>query len=470
MRLTAPVRSVRIPGGFVLPGILVMIGALFVLTATSAAAQEIQFPFDTGGRVETLSRATAERLHVLLDEYPALVEARLFRTDAGAWFLEVTTRRGSELVRDRRSLTPEEASELRRQVTDRLAAFGAPGAPIGPRTLLVGTYTALGVTFYDWAVPFILDVNDGKSAAGLGLLSLGASFYIPYATTSRRTVTYGEAEMVRTCAARGLLDGWLLWEVFRPDNDDDESTARGEAALVMGASLTGGVVGSHWARWTQMTPGTAAMVANGSDFGMLAAGGVLVLSETKDNRGIAGSLLVGGLGGVAAAYHRARARPYSWGDAEALRTAGFLGGFAATAVVDWSGTEDEKAYTAGALAGIAAGLAVGDRLVARTELTGGQAILIELGTVAGSVAGLGLAYLLASDDADGTVYLTSTAAGATAGYALTYRAMRGNRGSAQHSSLEFDLNPLGLAALRTGSAGERRDVRQAPLLSVRWRF
>lgn len=325
----------------------------------------------------------------------------------------------------------------------------------------------MGLVLYDWAVPYILGVEDPKAGVGLGLLSAGASFYIPFSTTSRRMVTYGEAEMVRTSALRGLPYGALVYDLIR---SDDEEGGRALASLLMASSLAGGIGGSHWARKTQMTAGTARMVANGSDFGMLAAGGLLVFCDAEDDHVIAGSLLAGGIGGVAVAYHRAKALPYSWGDAEALRTAGILGAFAGAVVLEWSDTEDERAYAAGVLGGCAAGLVVGDRLVERTELTGGQAILIELGTIAGGVTGLGLAYLLASDNADATIYLTSSMVGATAGYALTYRSMRRDSGPAHRSSLELQLDPIGLAGLLGASDWVRKDLPQAPLLSVNWRF
>ena len=460
-------------------GLLVLPVTLLVLAATPAPAQDVQVSFDTGGRVLTMTRATAERLDLLLDEYPALTEARLFREGADIWILEVVSRRDGELVRERKPLSVEEAAELRRQVSDRLAAHGAPDTSVGPRALLVGTYCLLGLFFYDWAVPVVLDVEEAGAAVGLGLLAAGASYYIPYKLTSGRPVTYGEAEMVRTGAIRGLVDGGLLWALLGPDDDessdDDESPEDGGTAMVMGASIVGGAIGSRWARAAQMTPGTAAMIANGSDFGMLATGGLLVLFEVEESRGVAGALLAGGAGGVAMAYYRARPRPYSWGDAQAVRDAGILGAFTGMMVVDWTGSEDEKAIASVALVGMAAGLAVGDRLVQRTELTPGQAVLIELGMIAGSVAGLGVAYVLASDDADESVYLTSAVAGAAAGYGLTFRSMRRNSRPVSQSSLELKLNPLGLLALRSRNEGAGRDrARQEPsrmpLLAVSCRF
>lgn len=467
------VRPARVGWAVLFRGIPLLMVALLLSAATGASAQDVQVPLDTDGRVQTITRAMAERLHLLLDEHPALAEARLFREGTDVWFLEVTSLREGELVRERQPLTPGEAAELRRQVTERLVAYGAPGAAIGPRALLVGTYSGLGLFFYDWAVPFILNVEDGRAASGLGLLTAGASFCIPYLATSGRPVTYGEAEMVRTGAVRGLAYGGILWALLQPQ--DDEGEGRGGTAIVLGASLAGGMAGSRWACVTRMTPGTAAMLANGSDFGMLAAAGVLVLSEAKDGRGIAGGLLAGGVGGTAAAYRLARPRTYSWGDAQALRDAGLLGAFVGAAMVNWSDTEDEKSYAGGALAGMAAGLVVGDRLVQRTELSGGQAVLIELGTVAGSVVGVGLARLLVSDDADGSIYLTSAAAGAVAGYALTFRAMRRYPRAAARSVLELQVNPFGLAALRGRREGARRDrargdLPRMPLLSVSCRF
>jgi hypothetical protein len=437
------------------------------VTFTSVTiALDFQVTFDTTGHVETLSRAMAERLQVLVDEYPDLAEARLFRDEQDRWSLEVTSRRGGALQRQRRQLTSEEAVQLRQRVTDQLTALGAPDPNSGPRTLLVTSYTVAGVAFYDWAMPMMLNVQDGRAAVGLGLVTAGASFYVPYATTSHRPVTYGEAEMVRNGLLRGAIYGELLNGLIQPDHDN----GRASAASVMGGSLAGGIGGSHWARCTKMSAGTARMVTNGSDFGMLASGALLVMAEPDDDRAIFGTLFAGGMGGATAGYLRAKDRPYSWGDAEALRAAGFLGAYSGMVIANWSDTDESKAYVAASLAGCVAGIVVGDRLVRHTDLSPGQSILIDVGTVAGGVAGLGLAYLTGSDSDDETYYLTSSALGATAGYALTYRSMRRGGGSTDSSTLDLNVNPIAVAGLIGNHDGALREMPASPMLSVSWLF
>ena len=441
--------------------------ALALLWAAAAAAQEQQVPFDTGGQIEVLTRAEARRLHFLIDKYPDLTDARLFRNAAGDWFLEVSSRRSDGIWRERMPLTPEEAEQMRRSVSERLQGSGAGDAFIGPRAMLIGTCATLGLGFYAWAVPVGLDVDDTRLAIGLGLLSSAAAFYIPFAATAHRPVSYGEAEMLRIGATRGIADGFLLWGSLAPE--DAESDREGILAALGGSAL-GAIAGQQWARRTAMSPGTARMVATGSDFGMFAGYLTAVLSDKEDDRPVrSGLMLAGGLAAPAAVYAGTRSWPYSWGDAEVLRAAGVLGIALGATAVDWFDSEDDKALAVGALVGCGAGFFAGHKLVENTEFSIGQAVLIELGTLAGSVAALGLTYVVSGSGTDETAYLTAGTAGAIGGFAATYLAMRNNPSAMSRSSLELRLEPAGLAALGLG-AGARWSGRALPLLSVTGRF
>ena len=50
--------------GLMFRGILVLSLALVVSAATSAMAREVRAPFDTGGCVQTMTRAMAEEFHL----------------------------------------------------------------------------------------------------------------------------------------------------------------------------------------------------------------------------------------------------------------------------------------------------------------------------------------------------------------------------------------------------------------------
>ncbi len=145
-----------------------------------------------------------------------------------------------------------------------------------------------------------------------------------------------------------------------------------------------------------------------------------------------------------------------------MYASGVVGTLTGLAAADLVGLVDRPLVTVGML-GAGAGLYLGDRLVRETEFSNAQAGITVLGTAFGGLAGLGTAILLGGEDVDGTAVLTGTAAGALAGFALTYsslapaaRAQDGERAA----SWKVRLSPAGMAAGRPAG----------PSLSVQYRF
>jgi len=120
------------------------------------------------------------------------------------------------------------------------------------------------------------------------------------------------------------------------------------------------------------------------------------------------------------------------------------------------------------------GLAAGDRLVANTEFTVNQSVLVTLGMVAGGALGLGIGYVSSGNSTDdGTLLLTSSMIGSVLGFAATYgpflataRADRAGR-----SSWRIDVSPLApMLVARHGSSSRSSDMANAPLVRVSCRF
>ena len=202
-----------------------------------------------------------------------------------------------------------------------------------------------------------------------------------------------------------------------------------------------------------------------------------------------------GLVSIGGAKLWADAEDYTVGDARAERSFGLLGAQALLPVVEGlvetedAGDEAEQAIAASAVAGAAVGLFVGNRVLRRTSLSGGDGLLVLAGHVAGGLAALGLTYLLDdSEDIDDTVYLATSAAGSAVGSLLTFRAVRGggpdptgeaSRGRARGrglSAAEITITPQGALPALIGARARRGHDPAAigapragvPLLSVRF--
>jgi hypothetical protein len=467
-------------------GSLAILATLWTLTVPLPiqAQEEVQVALDREGRVEVVDLRLAGRLGVFVDRFPGFQEARLWiQLPDSTYILELTGVREGRRVRERRPLGTAEVEALRADMSDRIAAR-APGMALERegRPRLLGGTALLGLGFYGWAVPVMLDVDEATTAVGLYMLTAGSAFFGPWAATRHRSVAPGTADLALYGGSRGIVHGLLAHRLMTGGDEGDaaaDEDIRGEVAMAMAFSLAGGIGGYAWARDRGLDMGTTRTIGMAGDFGMLQGLGLAVLTDVSDGAGAA-LALAGAAGGVALGPPLARRRDYSVGDVTALSTAGYLGGYAGLALVDMFQVDHDQWYAAGAMAGNAAGLFVGDRLVRRTEFTPGQGWLVALGTVAGGAVGLGGAYLLVGDDDDhedpSRVYFAASTLGAVAGYGVTFRSLapdaprfpQGSRSGA--GGLDLRLHTVGVVLAASGAGGGRQVGRGLPLITGSYRF
>lgn len=457
---------------------LTLAGALALVTPAAVHAQEVQVPLDEGGEIEEIDRSLAGRLGLFLDEYPDLRVVRLYRVDEGDYVLEVTFQRGDRLARQRVPMTAEEARALRGRVTAALTAR-APRLALDQdgRFLLLTATTTLGLGFYGWAVPVMLDIDSGRGFLASYMLTAGASFVVPYLYTRQRPVTYGMANAGFWGASRGLYHGILLALLF--DNDPD---VRAVTALGMAGSLAEGLAGYTWALRTGMSAGDAHTIGNFGDFGSAWGGYAMVALQPDAESVVYGALLAGAAAGLPFGVSQADRLPYTWGDAEIERAAFYLG--AANGAALWELIFDDDAGTdeIRVLAPLLGAGSVGGLWLARQALPGhdfsaGQGILVDLGTLAGGLLGMGVAVLLGPENLDDpTPVFLLGALGADLGFYATFASLSDDareRAQDRQGRLDLQLNPTALALLHPQL---RRDARSAgsrlalPLLSLSYRF
>jgi hypothetical protein len=423
-----PVSRIELPGGMA----LVRVGLLLALLLAAAplSAQEVNVPIDAAGRLERVDRALALRLGLWTERYPGFEEARLFQAPDGRFVLEITSRREGRLVRDRLAMSRAEAEALRAELTERLAAAAArPAFTQEGRPLLLAGTSLMGLAYYGWAIPYALDVQDTRLAVATYMLTAGASFFVPWALTRDAHVTMAMTDFALWGMTRGAVHGVLLHGAVVGEFDDQSTFA---TSVAVSAGLAYGAY--RWAREAELEPGTTHAIGTLSDLGALGMVGLTAVADADGRGGSAGTLL-GAAGGMAAGRWLAARRDYTWGDVEVMRTGALLGVFVPQALVSAADGDDDAHILAGIVGG-AAGLALGDRLVRRTNFSPGEAVLIDLGTVAGGFLGLGLAYLLDPDTDGPTLYLSSSALGAALGFGGMYGALapearaRANRPSA----------------------------------------
>ncbi|MET0397953.1 MAG: hypothetical protein ABW277_14160 [Longimicrobiaceae bacterium] len=454
--------------------------AALLLWAGAARAQEVLVPLDERGRVEVVDAALAARLGLFADEYPGFREARLFQAADSSYVLEITLSRGGRMARQRVALSAAEAAELRRRVGGRVAER-APRAGLdqGGRDLLLLQTTLVGLGFYGWAVPVITGAEDA-GALSLSLITVGSSFFVPFALTEGQPVTYGMANLSRYGTTRGIAHGLLLHQLlagdgegFRCEGDvcyEDGPDERAQAATALVASVGEGVAGYLWARGEDMTAGRANAIGLGGDFGLAGGLGLAYLAGTEDvgERATAAFALPAAAAGIYAGHRLSAGRDVTWGDADVVYTAGAVGVLAGFAAADLLTLEERPLAAAGMLGG-AAGLYLGGRHVRGADFTVGQASLNRLGAIAGGLVGLGAGSLVSVEDEDPTAALTGAAAGAALGYLGTLRSLapaaREQRGESGRFGWKVQVSPAGVFGLASGF-GVPKSGASVPVVSV----
>ncbi len=457
---------------------LLLIAALLLPAAVTA--QEVQVPLDQDGRYLTIERGLARTLGLFVQDYPELRRVRLFEAEDG-FVLEISFERDGRAARFRVPLTAAEVRDLRARVSRALARSGAEEAlNQDGRYLLLGTTTTLGLGYYGWALPAVLEIDSGRGALATYMLTAGASFVIPYLYTRTRPVTYGMANAGFWGATRGLSHGTYLANTVA-----DQPSFRASVGTAVAVSLGEGLIGYTWARRTGMSAGEAHTIGNFGDFGAGAAGQLMLVAQPSDDRVVSGSLLAGTAAGIATGTWLAPSLDFTWGDAEIHRAAYLLGAAHGAVVFDWlygdNPDDDDMRILGGLLlAGSVGGTWAAHRLLPDHDFTVGEGILVELGAAAGGLLGMGVGVLAGPDDPDATLLFTLGAIGADLGFGIVFNALADNArdradgdggGSDGHGSdrrVELQLDP---GALMTLAPSLRPDGGlPRTLFALRYRF
>jgi hypothetical protein len=448
-----------------------LIAVLPLVPLVSAHAQEVLVPIDAEGKVKYVDAKLEQRLG-LFTEYENFREARLFQVSDTSFVLEISYQPEDRLLKARLPLSLGEAEELRRKVTERIAKE-APRITLdqeGRAKLLAGTLV-LSMGYYGWALPVAMDVEDGKSFAAIYMLTSGAGFFVPLAVTRNMRVTDGAATLSLYGGTRGIVHGLFAYGLVASEG----AGAREALASGMIGSLAEAIAFFRVADKSNMSAGTAEVICIGGDFGLGWGLGTAHLADFFDDdkeRLVFSSILLGSGGGLLAGRFLADKQPYTRGDAYVLRGVGFLGAYIPLAVVDLADPEEDKAYSAAAMAGSLIGLGLGNRLVRGKDFTTGQGSLINLSEIAGGLVGLGVAYLASSDDDDNReLYLLSSALGAAGGFWLSYGMFASDaRAYEKSSSWNIRLAPEGWLAWAMHDKFKSAAELSVPLTQVEFRF
>ena len=450
--------------------ILCLFLLLSLALTASSLAQEAQVPMDEEGKLDYIDSKLEQQLG-LFTQYQNFQEARLFQVSDTSFVLEISYQPGEQLLKERLPLSANETFEFRRKVTERIK-HEKPEVVLDQegRSKLIAGSLALSMGYYGWAVPVMFDLQDGKTISALYMLISGAGFFIPLTATRHKRVTDGEATFSLYGGTRGIVHGIFTYGLI---SGKDASEREAVGAGMVG-SLAEAITFFALANKSNMRPGKAEVIGIGGDFGLGLGLGTAHLANFFDDdkeRSLCASIVLGSGAGLLAGKFLADRQPYTRGDAYVLRGAGMLGAYLPVAAVDLAKPKDDKTYTSAAMAGAVVGLGVGHFLVRGKDFTTGQGKLLNLGELAGGLVGLGVAHLVSSDEHDRSLYLVSSAVGATAGFWLLYWSFAEDaRTQEKSTSWNIRFAPEGLFAYALSKRFKQYSELAIPIGKFEYRF
>lgn len=383
--------------------VLVLLAMSPLLPAPLAAqVTESPVPFDTLGRVPTITPSLAERLHLAPPAWPVLgrfVSALLYSRSTGGYTLVVIRPDGAL---DRYDLTGEAAAALRGVVETALASGRRAG--VGEQTSVasdpagnsfVRTQALLGTFLYGPAASVMVGgvSHDGSAALAAELITAGGAYAAALARRNMQPpITTAQNSLSTSAAINGAALGETI--VYIAGGAD----ASGHGAALLAGSVGGSLIGLHAARMMTdaeaVSSGYAANFAAGGALGLTGAAGLLDNeSSGRAAAAIAAAAMIGGYV-VGPSYPRRAPYTVTAGDVRAMAATTYIG-IAAAAIpfIDRRGFSG-RALAGSLSAGMVAGALAGDRwLVRPRDHTNSEATLLWTGVGVGASVGSGVGVL-----------------------------------------------------------------------------
>lgn len=447
----------------------------FAALAPAAGAQDIErpAPFDSAGRIVTLTPQLAARFS-LTDPWTVtgpFVEARLFSRSGGGFVIVVQRPDG---LLERIPLDDSQRSALAEQIATAARRLG--GATSGAERADIisepagGAFTRnqTAAAAFIWGPALASLTDEGSTASGVYLGTVGATFFIASSIASDRSVTRAMNHMASDGALRGAGIGLALVYVIDGDDASDDARALG----IVAGSLT--ATGLGFAAGRPLTDSEASGCTWGSTFSSaVAVGGIGTAGgwQGDGHRGEMAGTVAAALAGypLGLSWVRHSKHAITAGDITTISTASLIGTAAAGALVpdDPEGGVVSAALTSGFVGGAFAG----SRLFARPyDLTQSQGNQISLGALAGALIAITPAVVDQSESRQ--LYLGLGSAGAVAGMLITRSMLHpervggpaqaggvGHGASRRAPGLALHAHPGNLALLAAGSG------RLVPLIS-----
>lgn len=406
-------------------------------------AQEINIPADTSGQIYVINAELAQRLNLFKD-YENFQEARLYKIDESKYVLEVNFRKVDLSLRNRIIFDQSQLDSFRIDFSNKLALLDntKPLDQTGRLQLIINS-TILGLGFWGWALPTMLEVNNGAVSAGLYLLTAGTSFAVPYFLTTNSNITKAIGNYTSYGGYAGIVHGLLLFDLINGGISNAPSNA--VIGTIMFSSITEMIVNYAIAKNQNFNSGKASTLISTSIFGAFLGFALSDFFSLYDTPGAWSGVTIATSGlGYLTGDILTKNQSYSEGDAIVLTASGLLGAALPISIVALTNPSESKPYSLAGAIGAGIGLWLGNYLTSGVDFETSQGDYIMLGTLGGGLIGAGIGLIITSSgESRNSIPLFATAGG-IGGFTALYLNFKGKSPKPSMSHLNLQFNPLAL--------------------------
>lgn len=407
--------------------------ALAMAATSPAGAQilETPVPFDSAGKVRTVTTGLAHRLQLVAPGWPVTSEferVRLYRTSTGEYVLVAENREGAL---QRWPLSAAEGDALRSRVS---TALRESTHGVGTQTTVasepagnsfVRRQASLGALLYGPAAAAMLAGDGGSgdgTAAGAGYLFVAGGTF--FAAMARRQASPPVTTAQNNLSTWGAIHGAALGGAAAVIAGVESGQAA--SGMVLAGSVGGTVMGLRAAK--DMTDAESAASSFAATSAALTTIGLAAATNMFDSTAaprIATTLVSAALIGghvLGPSYPRRARYVVTAGDVRSLWVPGVIGAMAGLVPFVGSDSGNGNVVAAAMTAGFVGGVIAGDRfLVKPYDHSTSDAVLLATGATAGWLVAGGLTTLA---KAGGTAALGAGVTGATLGAIWTESLLR----------------------------------------------
>ncbi len=408
-------------------------------------SQEINIPADTSGKIFIITEELSNKLGIF-KEHENFQDAKLFKIDDSNYFLEINYKSEELLLRKRINFTKSQLDSFRIDFSNKLVLLDSikPFDQSGRLPLIVSS-TVLGLGFWGWALPTMLEADNTAVFTGLYLLTAGTSFAVPYYLTMNSNIPKAVGTYTSFGGFAGIFHGLFLFDLVNGGISNAPSSSI--IGTMFFSSLSEMIINYSISKSNNFSNGKSSTMVSTSVFGTLMGLALTdFLSLYNSPRLWSATTIATSAFGYLAGDYLSKRQSYSEGDATVLTASGLLGAALPISIVALTDASDSKPYSIAGTIGACLGLLLGNYLTSDVDFETSHGDYIMLGTFGGGLIGAGIGLIVTStSERKNSIPLYATIGG-IAGFSTLYFSFKGKSPKPSMSSFDFQFNPFALYA------------------------